>query len=154
MKRFFSILGILSVGVIITMALTSCGERKTEMPVGEIMANATTNATVAQNVAVAPETPPAPVTQSEVVTTPPVEVTVTYTAPTPEEIQTALKNAGYYTGAIDGKIGPKSKKAIEAFQQDNGLVVDGKVGKKTWGKLRGYLNKPAAGTTTTQLVAD
>ena len=52
--------------------------------------------------------------------------------PTGIEIQTALKNAGFYAGNIDGKIGPKSKKAIEDFQKANGLKVDGKVGPKTW----------------------
>jgi peptidoglycan hydrolase-like protein with peptidoglycan-binding domain len=52
--------------------------------------------------------------------------------PTGIEIQTALKNAGFYSGNIDGKIGPKSKKAIEDFQKANGLKVDGKVGPKTW----------------------
>lgn len=52
--------------------------------------------------------------------------------PTGIEIQTALKNAGFYTGNIDGKIGPKSKKAIEDFQKANSLKVDGKVGPKTW----------------------
>ncbi|MFA5272139.1 MAG: peptidoglycan-binding domain-containing protein [Candidatus Omnitrophota bacterium] len=62
---------------------------------------------------------------------------------TPENIQTALKNAGVYTGSVDGKIGPKTKKAIEAFQQQNGLTVDGKVGPKTWDKLKNYLNKVA-----------
>ena len=52
--------------------------------------------------------------------------------PTGIEIQTALKNLGFYTGNVDGKIGPKSKKAIEDFQKANGLKVDGKVGPKTW----------------------
>ena len=52
--------------------------------------------------------------------------------PTGIEIQTALKNAGFYTGNIDGKLGPKSKKAIEEFQKANGLKADGKVGPKTW----------------------
>lgn len=63
--------------------------------------------------------------------------------PSPENIQTALKNAGLYTGNIDGKIGPKTKKAIEAFQQQNSLTADGKVGQKTWDKLKAYLNKTA-----------
>lgn len=52
--------------------------------------------------------------------------------PTGIEVQTALKNAGFYAGNIDGKLGPKSKKAIEDFQKANGLKVDGKVGPKTW----------------------
>jgi peptidoglycan hydrolase-like protein with peptidoglycan-binding domain len=58
--------------------------------------------------------------------------------PTGVEIQTALKNAGFYTGNLDGKIGPKSKKAIEDFQKANGLKVDGKVGPKTWEALNKY----------------
>ena len=60
-------------------------------------------------------------------------------APTPKQVQTALKNADYYTGNIDGKIGPMSKEAILGFQKDNGLVADGKVGPKTWSKLREHL---------------
>lgn len=64
--------------------------------------------------------------------------------PTAREIQTALKNAGYYTAAIDGKIGPLSKKAIEGFQKANNLKVDGKVGPKTWEVLSKYLNPQPA----------
>lgn len=56
-----------------------------------------------------------------------------------KEIQMALKNAGFYAGAIDGKIGPKSKQAILDFQKANGLKVDGKVGPKTWAALEKYL---------------
>lgn len=56
-----------------------------------------------------------------------------------KDIQTALKNAGFYTGAIDGKIGPRSKKAIEEFQKAKGLKADGKVGQKTWAELEKYL---------------
>ena len=58
--------------------------------------------------------------------------------PTGIEIQTALKNAGFYAGNIDGKIGPKSKKAIEDFQKANNLKVDGKVGPKTWEAMSRY----------------
>ncbi|MDO8661865.1 MAG: peptidoglycan-binding domain-containing protein [Candidatus Omnitrophota bacterium] len=64
--------------------------------------------------------------------------------PAATEIQRALKNAGFYTGAIDGKIGAKTKKAIAAFQKANGLTGDGKVGPKTWGALSKYLNPEAA----------
>ncbi len=63
--------------------------------------------------------------------------------PTTQEIQTALKNAGYYSGAIDGKAGPMTKKAIEEFQKANGLKADGKVGTKTWAVLSSHLNPPA-----------
>lgn len=64
--------------------------------------------------------------------------------PTKQEIQTALKNAGFYSGAIDGKIGPLSKKAIEEFQKANSLKVDGKVGPTTWEALSKYLNPQPA----------
>jgi len=56
-----------------------------------------------------------------------------------KEIQVALAKTGFYTGAIDGKIGPRTKKAIEEFQRANGLKVDGKVGPKTWAALEKYL---------------
>lgn len=64
--------------------------------------------------------------------------------PTSKEIQQALKNAGLYLGAIDGKVGPKTKKAIEEFQKTNGLKVDGKVGAKTWAVLSKYLSAESA----------
>ena len=64
--------------------------------------------------------------------------------PTPKNIQTALKNAGFYEGKIDGTLGPKTKKAIENFQIQNNLKADGKVGPKTWSKLQAFLSQPAA----------
>lgn len=48
-----------------------------------------------------------------------------------KEIQTKLKNWGYYTGAVDGISGPKTVAAIKLFQKRNGLVADGIVGSKT-----------------------
>lgn len=67
-------------------------------------------------------------------------------------IQTALKNAGLYNGKIDGKIGPASKRAIESFQQSQGLKVDGKVGPRTWAALEPYLSGASSsqvGSSTT-----
>jgi peptidoglycan hydrolase-like protein with peptidoglycan-binding domain len=61
--------------------------------------------------------------------------------PTIKQIQTALTNAGYNPGAIDGRMGRQTKEAIRAFQSANNLMVDGKVGKKTWGLLEEYLYK-------------
>ncbi len=49
-----------------------------------------------------------------------------------KEIQAALKNAGFYSGIIDGVKGRKTRKAIREFQKANGLISDGVVGKKTW----------------------
>jgi len=54
------------------------------------------------------------------------------------KIQRDLKNAGYDPGPIDGKMGPKTKAAVEAFQKDNSLKVDGVVGPQTWAKLSTY----------------
>jgi len=56
-----------------------------------------------------------------------------------KDIQTALKAANFYTGDIDGKMGPKTKKAIVEFQNAKGLKADGKVGSKTWAELEKYL---------------
>ena len=49
-----------------------------------------------------------------------------------KEIQLCLKNAGFYDGEIDGIKGKRTRKAIRAFQEANGLSPDGIVGKKTW----------------------
>lgn len=57
---------------------------------------------------------------------------------TVEEVQKALQKAGYYDGAIDGKIGPKTISGIANFQRDNGLTTDSIVGKKTWELLQPY----------------
>ena len=59
--------------------------------------------------------------------------------PTAAQIQTALKNAGFDPGAIDGKIGPRTQQAVKEFQRAKGLKVDGKVGPKTWEDLGRYL---------------
>ncbi len=59
--------------------------------------------------------------------------------PNAKQIQTALRNAGYNPGPIDGKIGKQTREAIRSFQKDNNLQVDGGVGKKTWELLRNYL---------------
>ena len=39
--------------------------------------------------------------------------------------QEKLKNLGFYTGKADGKFGPGTKKALEAFQKKRGLAVTG-----------------------------
>lgn len=64
--------------------------------------------------------------------------------PTKKEIQQALKNAGFYQGPVDGKMGPKTRDAIRQFQQVNGLKVDGVAGKQTWTKLSAYLDMSAS----------
>ena len=47
------------------------------------------------------------------------------------QIQTKLKSWGYYTGSVDGVYGSGTERAVRAFQQKNGLTVDGKAGDQT-----------------------
>lgn len=53
-----------------------------------------------------------------------------------EKVQNALRNAGFYSGEVDGKIGQKTREAIKAFQSANNLKVDGVVGTETWERLK------------------
>ena len=61
--------------------------------------------------------------------------------PSEKQVQIALRNAGYYTGVIDGHKGKQTREAIKAFQKANNLKADGKVGKRTWALLKEYLYK-------------
>lgn len=54
-----------------------------------------------------------------------------------KELQTLLKNYGYYTGAIDGKYGNGTYSAVKSFQKHNDLTKDGKAGPLTMEKLKG-----------------
>ena len=60
-----------------------------------------------------------------------------------QKVQTALRNAGHYQGDVDGKIGPKTREAIKAFQAANGLKADGVVGPNTWEALKKHINSQA-----------
>ena len=97
---------------------------------------ATVNATQAGEI-----TRPEQLGASQMIKEPPLPPQGPY-KPTAREIQSALKNAGYYKGNIDGKVGPLTKKAILEFQESNGLQADGKVGPKTWVMLGKYVNQP------------
>jgi outer membrane murein-binding lipoprotein Lpp len=55
-----------------------------------------------------------------------------------KEIQSCLKNAGFYKGEIDGVKGRKTRSAIKKFQSANGLSADGVVGPRTWEALSKY----------------
>ena len=41
------------------------------------------------------------------------------------QIQTKLKNWGYYDGSVDGVYGSRTVEAVKQFQEKNGLTVDG-----------------------------
>lgn len=48
-----------------------------------------------------------------------------------KQVQEKLKRWGYYSGNIDGIYGSGTQSAVKKFQKNNGLSVDGIVGKKT-----------------------
>jgi hypothetical protein len=52
-------------------------------------------------------------------------------------IQTRLQELGYESGEADGIFGDLTETAVRAFQADQGLLTDGKVGPKTWAVLFG-----------------
>lgn len=51
------------------------------------------------------------------------------------EIQTRLKEWGYYSGEVDGVYGSKTEAAVRYFQSSNGLNADGQVGNQTLAAL-------------------
>ena len=64
-------------------------------------------------------------------------------------VQQKLKNWGYYSGSADGIYGPKTKSAVKSFQQKNGLVADGIVGKKTAAALGMSLSSSSSSNSQT-----
>jgi peptidoglycan hydrolase-like protein with peptidoglycan-binding domain len=150
MKKFLVILVVLAFGFV----MFGCGKKQeTAQDAMTMEALNTINAPAATaGVEMQPVTAPA---ATQATTAPAAEVKTEPLAtlpsipakPTAMDIQTALKNAGYYAGKIDGKIGPMSKKAIEDFQKANGLTADGKVGPKTWAVLGKYLTTTATASS-------
>lgn len=53
-----------------------------------------------------------------------------------EDVQRALKQAGFDPGPVDGRIGKKTKSAIKEFQRRHHLTADGIVGERTWSYLK------------------
>lgn len=60
------------------------------------------------------------------------------------QIQTKLKNWGYYEGILDGDYGPRTVEAIKFFQRKNSLNVDGVAGTRTLQALGIYLPETSA----------
>ena len=51
----------------------------------------------------------------------------TYNSSVVIAVQTQLARAGYYHGVIDGVMGPRTSYAIQAYERDHGLRVDGAI---------------------------
>ncbi len=51
-------------------------------------------------------------------------------------VQAALLELGFAVGKIDGKLGPKTTKAIEAFQKKQHMKTDGKITEKLLEQLK------------------
>lgn len=66
-------------------------------------------------------------------------------------LQQQLEKHGISPGPLDGLFGPKTDRAVRAFQRKAGLEVDGQVGTKTWAKL---LAAPQADAEATRRKAD
>ncbi len=63
-----------------------------------------------------------------------------------KSVQSRLQALGYYAGSLDGKYGSGTLSAMQAFQSNNGLVVDGKAGTNTYAKLFSNNAVPAYAT--------
>ena len=63
-----------------------------------------------------------------------------------KQIQTKLKNWGYYKGSVDGIYGSKTVEAVKYFQRKNGLTADGIAGNKTLSAM-GIRNSGSSGAT-------
>ncbi|NLW70366.1 MAG: spore cortex-lytic enzyme [Eubacteriaceae bacterium] len=64
-----------------------------------------------------------------------------------KQIQTKLKNWGYYSGGVDGIFGWKTEEAVKYFQRKNSLNTDGKVGPKTLAALGINATSSGGGST-------
>ena len=66
-----------------------------------------------------------------------------------KQVQTLLKQLGFYSGSIDGNFGSGTYKAVVAFQKKYGLTVDGVVGSATLKKLQNASSSSSSSSSST-----
>ncbi|UJW59234.1 peptidoglycan-binding protein [Bacillus sp. A116_S68] len=64
------------------------------------------------------------------------------------ELQSELKNLGYYTSTVDGAYGPLTAEAVRKLQRDKNIAVDGIFGPQTYSKLSGTSSSSNNSTQT------
>lgn len=69
------------------------------------------------------------------------------TGDTVKQIQTRLKNWGYYKGSVDGVYGEGTVQAVIVFQKKHGVYADGRVGAQTAALLGISLGSKAPGSS-------
>ena len=73
-------------------------------------------------------------------------------ATTVKNVQKQLKELGFYSGEVTGKIGDKTTSAVKAFQKKYGLTVDGILGTSTINKISSVYkasNSPSSSSNST-----
>lgn len=60
--------------------------------------------------------------------------------------QQELKDRGYYSGPLDGVLGPNTQAALRDYQRDHGLKVTGRLDSRTVGSLSGEATTAATQT--------
>lgn len=68
-----------------------------------------------------------------------------------KNIQTRLKNWGYYTGTVDGVYGSKTVSAVKSFQRKNGLTADGIAGTQTLAAMGIQSSSGSSGSNSNNL---
>lgn len=54
------------------------------------------------------------------------------------DVQSFLREQGYYNGQIDGVYGSETREAVRTFQEDQGLFGDGIIGNQTWDAMTDF----------------
>jgi peptidoglycan hydrolase-like protein with peptidoglycan-binding domain len=69
------------------------------------------------------------------------------------DIQQKLQADNLYSGKIDGKMGPETRRALAEFQKQNGLRVTANLDRQTRDSLLGTMGTGASPTSETRMTA-